>query len=210
MKIAVFGPTGPCGQLIVKYALEKGYEVVAFARNPSKLMIDNICLKIVKGELNDMTAIEEAIKDVDAVVSILGPMGNVKTTELSDGYGNILAAMNKLNVKRIIAMGTASVTDPEDKSVFKFRLLVSVVKSVIPGAYKEIIRIGKLIRDSSLKWTLVRIPLLTNGKATENIKAGYYGKAPLNLTLSRANLAFFFVNQVEDNTYIQKAPAISN
>lgn len=210
MKIAVFGSTGPCGQFIVKYALEKGYEVVAYARNPTKLKIDNINLKIIKSELNDINAIEKAIKDVDAVVSILGPKGNVKNTELSDGYGNIIAAMKKYNVKRIIAMGTASVTDPEDKSVFKFRLLVSIVKSVIPGAYKEIVRIGKLIRNSSLDWTLVRISLLTNGKATGKIKAGYYGMAPLGLTISRANLAFFFVNQVEDKTYIQKAPAICN
>ncbi len=210
MKIAVFGSTGPCGQLIIKYAHEKGYEVVAFARNPLKIKIENVNLKIIKGELDDITAIEEAIKDVDAVVSILGPKGNVKNMELSTGYVNIIAAMKKYNVKRIIAMGTASITDPEDKSVFKFRLLVSVVRSVIPGAYKEIIRIGKLIRNSSLKWTLVRIPLLTNGKATGKIKAGYYGKAPLNLTLSRANLAYFFVYQVEDKTYIQKTPAISN
>jgi putative NADH-flavin reductase len=210
MKIAVFGSTGPCGQLIIKYALEKGYEVVAFARNPSKIVIENKNLRIIKGELNDIASIEEGIKNVDAVVSILGPKGNVKNTDLSDGYGNIIAAMKKLNVKRIVAMGTASVTDPDDKYVFKFRLLVSIVKSVIPGAYKEIVRIGQLVRNSSLDWTLVRIAILTNGKASGKIKAGNYGKASLGLTISRADLATFFVNQVEDRTYIQKAPAISN
>jgi len=210
MKIAVFGSTGPCGQLIIKYALEKSYKVIAFARNPSKIRIENVNLKIIKGELDNITAIEEAIKDVDAVVSILGPKGNVKNTELSDGYSYIITAMKKYDVKRIVAMGTASVTDTEDKSVFKFRLLVSVVKSVIPGAYKEIVKIGSIIRNSSLDWTLIRIAILTNGKPSGKIKAGYYGKAPLSLTLSRADLAFFFVNQVEDKTYIQKAPAISN
>jgi putative NADH-flavin reductase len=210
MKIAVFGSTGTCGQLIVKYALDKGYKVVAFARNPSKLMIDNINLKIVKGELSDKFAIEEAIKDVDAVVSILGPKGNVKNTELSDGYANIISAMKKFNVKRIVAMGTASCTDPEDKYVFKFRLLVAIVKSLIPGAYREIVRIGEVLRNSSVDWTLVRVALLTNGKATGIFRTGYYGKGTLGLTLSRADLASFLVDQTDNDTYIQKAPAISN
>lgn len=37
MKIAVFGATGGIGKFVVKHALEKGYEVNAYVRNPQKI-----------------------------------------------------------------------------------------------------------------------------------------------------------------------------
>jgi len=210
MKITVFGSTGPSGQLIVKQALSKGYDVVAYARDPSKIMFEDKNLKIVKGNLNDITALENAISGADAVVSILGPSTNVKTTELSDGTQNIINAMKKHNVRRLVAMGTASVNDDNDLSVFKFRLLVRIVRKVIPGAYREIRLMGKIIRESALDWTLVRLAMLTNGPAKGIKHVGYYGKDKINLMVTRADLATFFVDLVESRAYIQKAPAISN
>jgi uncharacterized protein YbjT (DUF2867 family) len=41
MKITVFGATGGTGRLLVEQVLASGYQVVAFARNPSKLNIKN-------------------------------------------------------------------------------------------------------------------------------------------------------------------------
>lgn len=210
MKIAVFGSTGPSGQLIIKYALAKGYEVVAYARNPAKISFQDKKLIIVKGNLNDVPAIEKAINGVDAVISILGPSSNVKTTELSNGTMHIINAMKKYNVGRLVAMGTASVNDENDLPVFKFRLLVSVVKKIIPGAYREIRLIGSMVKQSGLDWTLIRLGLLTNKTATGKLIAGYYGQDKINIGISRADLAKFFVDQVEDTKYIQKAPAISN
>jgi len=210
MKIAVFGSTGPSGQLIVKYALSKGYEVIAYARNPSKINFQNKNLTVIEGTLSDITAIECAVSGVQAVVSILGATTNVKTTELSDGTQNIIDAMKKHNVRRLVAMGTASVEDANDRPVWKFRLLVKIVKSLIPGAYNEIRRIGSQVKQSSLDWTLVRLAMLTNGPAKGIKHVGYYGIDNINLTVTRADLAKFFVDQLENREYIQKAPAISN
>jgi len=210
MKIAVFGSTGPSGQLIVKYALSKGYEVVAYARNPSKISFQDKNLTIIKGTLSDIPAIESTVNGVHAVVSILGPSTNVKTTELSDGTRNIIDAMKKFNVRRLVAMGTASVDDENDLPVLKFRLLVKIVKSVIPGAYREIRLIGNLVKQSGLDWTLIRLGMLTNKAFTGKVNAGYFGKDKINIGISRADLAAFFVDQVENATYINKAPAISN
>lgn len=210
MKITVFGSTGPSGQLIVKYALSKGYEVTAFARNPSKIKFQDDKLRMVKGTLLDIFAIEEAVKGADAVVSILGPSTNVKTTELSEGTQSIVNAMKKYNVKRLVAMGTASVDDENDRPVFKFRMVIAMVKKIIPGAYHEIRRMGSVIKSSRLDWTLIRLTLLTHGPAKGIKHIGYYGRDKINLMVSRSDLAKFFVDQVEDRSYICKAPAISN
>lgn len=210
MKIAVFGSTGPSGQLIVKYALSKGYEVTAYARNPSKINFQDKNLTVIEGTLSDIPAIEHAVSGAQAVVSILGATTNVKNTELSDGTQNIIDAMKKYHVRRLVAMGTASVDDANDRPVWKFRLLVKIVKSLIPGAYNEIRRIGSRVKQSGLDWTLIRLAMLANGPAKGIKHVGYYGIDDINLTVTRADLAKFFVDQVENSEYIQKAPAISN
>ncbi len=210
MKIAVFGSTGPTGQLIVKYALSKGYQVVAYARNPSKIGFQHPDLTVIRGTLYDSAAIEKTVSGVDAVISMLGASSNVKTTELSKGMSNIIIAMQKHNVKRLVAMGTASVNEDNDRPELKFRLLVSIVKRLIPGAYNEIRRIGGLVKQSGLQWTLIRIGLLSNRPPTGNVTVGYYGRHKLKLRISRSDLARFFVDQILADQYLYKAPAVSN
>ncbi len=42
MKITVFGCTGKTGREIVRQALERGYTVTAYARNPQKLEMTHL------------------------------------------------------------------------------------------------------------------------------------------------------------------------
>jgi len=210
MRIAVFGSTGITGQLLVKQALEAGYEVVAFARNPAKLAIKSERLTIVQGSLTDIEPIEQTVCGAEAVISLLGPTGNVKGTPLSTGTKQILSAMKKHGVRRIVAVSTASAGDPNDRFDFKFKLLVSLIKLGMRGAYKEIVTMADAIRTSELDWTLVRVPFLTNKQGTGKVRVGYYGHGIIRARLSRADLARFMLEQLQDPTYIQKAPAISN
>ena len=53
MKIIIFGASGGIGKFAVQHALEKGYEVKAFLRNPSKLTIKHDNLTIIQGEINN-------------------------------------------------------------------------------------------------------------------------------------------------------------
>ena len=51
MKILVFGATGKTGKLVVQQALENGFEVTAFVRDPVKMMITHHKLTIAKGDV---------------------------------------------------------------------------------------------------------------------------------------------------------------
>jgi hypothetical protein len=62
---------------------------------------------------------------------------------------------------------------------------------------------------STLDWTIIRVPWLNNKPATGKLKVGYYGNKQ-NMTLSRNDLAKFYIDQIKDNQYIRKIPAISN
>jgi len=50
MRIAVFGATGRTGRPLVRQALDRRHDVVAFARSPSKLNAENAGVTVVEGD----------------------------------------------------------------------------------------------------------------------------------------------------------------
>lgn len=116
-----------------------------------------------------------------------------------------------MDVKRLIAIGTASIKDPNDKFNLSFWMMVNVVKTVAYYAYKDVIAIGEKIRTDGkdLVWTIVRVPLLTNSESMDRI-AGYVGDGKASVNLSRAALAAFVIAELEKNEWTKKSPLLSS
>ena len=72
MKIIIFGAGGGIGKHAVTHALNKGYEVTAYLRNPEKLTARAENLTVVKGEITDYARMKIAISGCDAVVWCIG------------------------------------------------------------------------------------------------------------------------------------------
>jgi hypothetical protein len=125
------------------------------------------------------------------------------------GTGNIVAAMREHGVRRLVATGTPSISDPADGSDWRVGLLVKLIKMLQPAAYKALVEIGGIVRGSELDWTLVRLPFLTNGPAVDRINARNVGQKG-GLRLSRVNAAAFVLQQATDGRYLHKAPFISD
>lgn len=210
MKIVVFGGTGKTGHEVLEQALERGYEVVAYARNPEKIGIHHEILTVSKGELHEIAAIKRAISGADGVISLLGATGDLKDNALSEGVKNIISAMEEQGVGRLIQVGTASARDPHDKRDLVLSPTIGLLKRIMPNVYAEIVRISDAMRDSRLNWTLVRVPYLNDKPMTKTLRVGYVGDKKVGTSLSRADLAWFMVEQLKSTEYIKKAPFISN
>lgn len=209
MRITIFGGTGPTGLLLVQEALADGHDLVAFARTPSKLP-QHERLSVVEGQLTDAAKISTAIAGSDAVISVLGPGTSAADTRpLPTGFANIIAAMHEHGVRRLVATGTPSITDPADGSDWKVRSLVKLISVAQRPAYTALVSIGQIIRESGLDWTIVRLPFLSNGPRTSQINVRDVGQKG-GLRLSRANAAAFALAQTTSTTYIHKAPFISD
>lgn len=209
MRISIFGGTGPTGLLLVDQALAQGHDVVAFARTPSKLPRHER-LSVVEGQLDDAEQISAAVAGSEAVLSLLGP--GTKAAEappLVTGTRNIVAAMNAHGVRRLVATGTPSMSDPEDGKDWRVGLLVKMISRFQPVAYDAIVTIGRTVRESGLDWTIVRLPFLSNGPRTDRINARQVGEKG-GLRLSRANAAAFVLQQATDTTYLHQAPFITD
>jgi len=210
MKLTIFGATGVTGKLLVKQALEKGDQVIAYVRNPAKLDIKHERLTIIQGELADEEKIESALKGSDAVLSVLGPRGGSKSKPLTRGMEIIIAVMKKQGVRRLIVTSTLSAKDPHDLPEFRAKVLVALVRLAMRTAYEEIVSLANTVRASDLDWTIVRLTLLNNKPKSGKVRAGYLGKGEVGTWISRADIADFLLKQVTDTKYLQQAPAISN
>jgi len=211
MRITIFGATGGTGKQLVEQALAEGNEVVAFARKPSKLSIMDKNLTIVQGELTDEALIENAVKGADAVISVLGPRGDSRTKPLTQGMHNIIDAMKKQGVRRLIISSTLSAMDPNDLSEFRTKALVNFVKVTMHAAYEEIVSVAELyVCASDLDWTIVRLTMLNNNPKSGKVRAGYLGRGEVGTWISRADIADFMLKQIQDTKYLRQAPAINN
>lgn len=211
MKIAVFGATGGIGKFVVKHALEKGYKVNAYVRNPNKLQIESENLKVFVGQVSDYDKIKQSIDGCDAVIIALGismKFGHEDTSSII-AHKNIIKAMNETNVKRLIDWSTPSVKFKEDKSSFTTVVPGILASLFLPKAKKVLIQINNLVVGSDLDWTIVRFMAPKNSPFTKQIKESF-GDVKLNFNISREDIAYFMVNQVDSTKYIHSMPIIGS
>ncbi|MEH7489104.1 NAD(P)-dependent oxidoreductase, partial [Priestia megaterium] len=62
MKIAIIGATGKVGRLIMKEAVDRGFDVTAIVRNASKITETNV--KVLEKDIFNLTALELTAFDV--------------------------------------------------------------------------------------------------------------------------------------------------
>ncbi len=212
MKVTVFGATGNIGQLVLRRLLDDGHEVTAFVRSPAKLGMAAAAVAVVSADLTDDDAIREAVAGADAVVSALGPPIDpfVRGTPLTDGTRRIVAAMHAEEVRRLVALATVSVPDPRDRPRLLDRLVPIAIGLLIPGALREVQGISEVVATSGLDWTVARIFAPIDVPANHTVQAGFLGRDPVGVEMSRADIADFLVDQIGSEDFVGASPAISN
>ena len=202
MKLLILGATGPTGQKLVTNALEKGHEVTAFVRTPSKLTISNPRLKIVQGDALQPETLKQALIGQDAVISALGVGNSLKPNQLIEkAVGNLVPAMQTANVKRLIFLSAFGVGPTFTQSGLIQRFAFSVP---LKNIYKDKVIGERLIENSALNWTLVCPVMMTHGAFTGNYRAAEHFNMTGMPTVSRADVADFMVSQAGSNEFLFK------
>ncbi|MCA9874446.1 MAG: SDR family oxidoreductase [Anaerolineales bacterium] len=209
MKLTIFGASGRTGRPLMMQALDAGHEVTAFVRTPAKLDVQHENLTVVQGDVRNPTQVETAVTGADAVLSVLGPTANTPDYQVCQGTEHILTAMKKHGVRRLVISAGAGVGDPADAPRPVNKLINLLLRLVSPHVYEDMKRTVDLVRASDLDWTIVRVPRLTDDPPTGQVKTAYVGKG-MGMRITRADMASFMLQQVDDTRFIRQAPAISN
>ena len=208
MKLIIFGSTGGTGQQVVTQALEQGHEVTAFARSPEKLDQQHENLQVIKGNVLDFDSVERAIQGNDAVLCAIGRPPMDKSNLRTNGTKNIIRAMEKTGVKRIICQSSDGVGDSRDMLPFLYKYLI--VPLLLRRAFADHEIQENCIKKSRLDWIIVRPTALTDGEHTGSYQQGYtVGNKTIKFKISRADTADFMLKQLADNYYLHKTPSIS-
>ena len=206
MKVTVFGATGTIGSHVVQQALDAGYEVTAFVRDAAKLDAEHANLRVVVGDvLRDHDQIRTAISGQDAVIVALG--AGLKGRVRSEGTRNIVDVMQQVGVKHLICQSTLGAGESARELNLKWWLLF---RGPLRWAMADHERQEAFVRESNLDWTIVRPSSFTDGPLTGEYKYGNpISDNQLDLTVSRADVAHFLLQQVTDRSYLAQSVSLS-
>ncbi len=108
-QIVLIGASGFIGSVLLKEALNRGYQVKAVVRNPEKITIASPQLEVVKADASSADVVAGIAKGADAVVSAYSP-GWTNPNIAEDTvhvYASIIEGVKKAGVKRLLVVGGA-------------------------------------------------------------------------------------------------------
>jgi biliverdin reductase / flavin reductase len=211
VKVAIFGASGGTGRIMIRKALERGHQVTAAARNPSALLGGHERLRVVEADVMQPQTLDAVVEDQDAVITSVS-VGNAlregrkPTTLFSEGTRNVIAAMERQGIRRLVCLSSSAVEpDPALGIVFGKIMRPLLFKEM----YADMSRMEDEVRKSGLDWVIVRPSTLTDDPTS-----GRYileiDRIPKGWRVLREDVAEFVLDQLRDDRYLGRAVAITS
>jgi uncharacterized protein len=210
MTITIFGAKSLVGLKVIKLALARGFKVKAFDRNiedliDTDLRDDNFIA--IKGYVFDKVEVLEAITNSHAIVSCLGGSKDGTDKSRSLGMKNIIEAMQKSHVTRIVAISGIGILNYDED-----RLAIDMED--FPAELKEVsfehLAAYQYLKTTDLDWTLVCPANIINEdySAHYEIKENYLPNQETKKVFA-GDVADFILKIIHDSSYIKSRVSIS-
>ncbi|GAA3856511.1 SDR family oxidoreductase [Celeribacter arenosi] len=208
MKVIVIGATGQIGEIATRQLLEDGHTVTAFARRPQRVESGHESLSLFAGDAFDAKTVEEAVAGHDAVVVTLGSGKSLTSKIRSRGTLNVIRAMHRHGVKRLIVQSTLGAHESHVLLNFYWKRVMFGL--ILKRVFQDHELQEQLVWASGLDWTIVRPSAFADGPATgqyiENVATD---AKRLKLRIARADIAAFLSRMVTDFTYNGRSVGIT-
>jgi putative NADH-flavin reductase len=209
MRLTVFGASGGTGRRLVEQALAAGHHVTAVTRRPQGVR-PRAGLRVAGANVADAGAVDAAIAGSDAVLSALGVSYSRKPISVySQGTGNIIAAMHRHGVERLVVVSSAPL-DPAYRASdsFFFTRVLEPLFMRRPGrtTYDDMRRMESLVRASDLDWTIIRSCWLFDAAAVSEYRLAEHGAG---MFTARADLAASMLAQLTDDRFVRRTVGVT-
>lgn len=203
MRLFILGATGRLGQLLVRFALERGDEVTAFVRSPEKMALRDSGLTVVGGDLLAPDQLARALPGHDAVISAFGSGVLGKSTVNEDFGRSIVDAMDGSNVRRLLIVSTGL--------LFRGNILARVLANTIfRNVVVDAANMEQHVVESDLQWTIARPPRLNNRAAIGLVRVTERRLPPRGLSATRADVAHFLLREAQENAHVGQIVGVAN
>ncbi len=208
MKVLIIGATGRTGRQAVEQLLARGDEVTAFARTPSAVTENRERLRVVQGHARDADSIDQAVKGQDAVLVAFGPRSLKKDDVQEVLMRNLITAMKKHGVKRIVNLSAAAVAPTNvDPTFLNLLFRYILIPLLLRNVFADKLRGETLLFASGLDYVNVRPGRLLNSPARGGVRASFDGRG-LRFVMTREDLAAFMIEQLRSDAWVRKSPLI--
>jgi putative NADH-flavin reductase len=208
MRLLVFGASGGTGREIVTQALGRGYRVTAFVRQPERFQLSHERLSVLTGDVTNSASVDAVVAAHDAVLCAIGNRQYILPSNvLAKGTRNIVNAMQTHGVRRLVCETSLGVSDSFGRLGVYYTLFVYPV--VMPFYWFDKEEQEKVVKRSKLDWVIVRPGQLTNGPKRGQYRHGAkVGNYLWSVSIARADVADFMLNQVGDTPYLRTAVGV--
>src|SRR5262249_25636758 len=158
-RVAVLGASGQLGREVVRVLEAHGYGVVAAVRRPPTSPLGS-AVEIRLTDAKKEAEVRAVLAGCDAVVNAIGAGTLRRNVVESTTTTIVVAAAQDMGVARYIAMSAGMVA--LDWFFFKYVLRPLIFRNIVA----EHRRVEEIVRASTLAWTIVRPPKLTNRPPT--------------------------------------------
>ena len=212
IKIALIGGTGKSGRYLVRELVQRGYQLKALVRNPDNFNPDSYreqspLIEVVYGDVRDYEKVKLLVEGCDVVLSTLGGTLS-EPTVFSQATRHILNAMSEFDIKRYILVAGLNVDTPFDKKGPATQAATEWMYTNFPESTKDRQYEYELLVESHSDWTLVRLPLII--MTDERLETKTSLEDCLGDKISATDLADFLIEQIEDKSFVGKAPFLFN
>ncbi|WP_338653975.1 SDR family oxidoreductase [Lysinibacillus sp. Y5S-8] len=205
MKILVLGASGRVGSHMVELALKDQHEVTILVRDPDKIQQHHQQLRVIQGNVLNRQDVEQAMVNVDVVVSALNTDGG---NTLSASLPLILEAMTQQQVKRIITIGTAGILQSRvTPTILRYQSTESKQKSTF--AAQEHQHVFEQLQQSDRDWTIVCPTYLPNGALTGSYRIERDFLPEGGTQISVADTADFAYQQIFSEEFLKTRVGIA-
>ncbi|WP_289663713.1 NAD(P)-dependent oxidoreductase [Flavobacterium panacagri] len=206
-KIAVLGGGGKTGNYIVNQLLMEGFSIKLLLRNPEKIEIENDKIEIIKGDALHFENIKSLLKDSDAVLSTIGQRKD-EPLVASEVTNHILKAMNEFGIDRYVLLAGLNIDTPFDKKSPKTIMATDWMKSNFPIIQEDRQKAYRLLEESNVNWTQVRVPFIEFTDNSSEIKVNL--EDCIGDRITALDISKFMIKEMMESKYSRKSPFISN
>ena len=202
MKIAVVCANGKAGQLIVKEAVNRGFDVTAFVKSENKSVAEKAVIK----DLFDLTA--DDLKGFDAVVDAFGAWAPEVLPQHSTSLKHLCDILSGTDTRLLVVGGAGSLYVNAEHTV-QVKDGADFPAMFLPLANAQGQELEELRKRNDVKWTFISP---AGDFQADGERTGKYILAGEELTLnskgesiiSYADYAIAMVDEIEKGDHIQQ------
>lgn len=205
MHIAVLAANGRTGKAFVEQALGARHLVHAGVYGNNSLS-PHKDLKIMNCDATNEADVTNLLRSQDAVVSFIGHVKGSPPDVQTNAMRTLIHVMKKLHIKRVVSLTGTGVRFPGDKITLMDRALNLAVSIVDPARVNDGRKHVKMLQQSGLDWTVIRVLKLQNVTPRPFILTEH---GPTKWYVGRGEVAQAVLQVLEQNNFVRQAPIIS-